>query len=85
MGAADLPDACPACHPGDAPAAFPEAQPERVNGGTLASYRCASCGTAWEAWFDYWGWIIARKIGSLIVPADSRSAGWPVTRSEAAA
>jgi hypothetical protein len=75
------PDACPSCYPGDAPGAFPETAPEYVNGGTLAAYRCALCGTAWESWFDYWGWIVARKVASVIVPVD---AGWPAAREAAA-
>ena len=65
---ATFPDACPACLPGDAPVAFPADEPEPVNGGTLASYRCALCGTAWRTWFDYWGWPAGRQIEPLSAP-----------------
>ena len=40
------PDACPSCQPGIPEAAAPAGPVEDVNGGTLASYECASCGTA---------------------------------------
>ena len=65
--AAELPpvDACPVCDPGVPDAALPVADPEPVNGGTLASYECGTCRTAWQTWFDAFGWPIDRSIAPV--------------------
>ena len=46
-----LADACPRCHPGDAPAA-PPCRVELDGSALAASYECAACGTAWCTWWE---------------------------------
>ncbi len=62
---AALPDSCPVCQPGIPDAALPLADPEPVNGGTLAGYACSSCGSRWQTWFDRFGWPIDRLIAAV--------------------
>ena len=62
-------DACPVCQPGIPYAALALAA-EPVNGGTLASYECGTCMTAWQTWFDRYGWPMDR----LIAPVAARAA-----------
>jgi hypothetical protein len=66
-------DACPSCHPGIPDASVPVGPVEDTDGGTLASYECASCGTAWQTLFDRFGWVVERTTASV----------WPATRSAA--
>jgi hypothetical protein len=59
------PDACPVCDPGIPEAALPVGDPEEANGGTLSSYECGACGTAWQTWFDRYGWPVDRSIAPV--------------------
>lgn len=43
-----LADACPACFPGDAPAAVPASVHAEADGRVSAYYRCALCGATWR-------------------------------------
>ena len=56
-----LPDACPVCHPGDAPVAFPSRE-QRAAGGRLATYACRLCGAIWHTLWHADGWPADRKI-----------------------
>ncbi len=53
-------DACPVCQPGIPAAAPALADPEPVNGGTITPHQCPACGTAWETFWDRWGWPVDR-------------------------
>jgi hypothetical protein len=57
-----LPDACPVCHPGDAPVAFPSGPVRTTAGGKLAAYACHLCGTIWHTLWHADGWPADRKI-----------------------
>lgn len=46
-----LADACPQCHPGDAPAAAP-AQVCIDDGALCARYACTVCGATWRTWWE---------------------------------
>jgi len=61
----DLRDACPACPPGDAPAALPVTPAAEINGHRVADYQCTACETAWTAAFDRYGWPVERLIAPV--------------------
>jgi hypothetical protein len=65
----DYPDACPACLPGDAPAALSVGTPEPVPAGIITAHQCAACGTAWETFWRE-GWPVER----LIAPVSAEQA-----------
>jgi hypothetical protein len=68
MGTARIPvtapglaDACPACFPGDAPAAQPGGICVTADGYLSAGYRCGACGRAWRtAWQVVTAWPVRR-------------------------
>ena len=55
-----LPDACPVCPPGIPDVSLPLTLPAEAAGGTIAPYRCGSCGSSWRTWSDCWGWPVLR-------------------------
>jgi len=64
-------DACPACPPGDAPAAPPLAPAEAANGGRVTTHQCAVCETAWSTfWREDW------PIDRLLAPVAAERAEW---------
>lgn len=46
-----LADACVSCHPGDMPATTPH-RVDLDGAALVASYACATCGTAWRTWWE---------------------------------
>ena len=65
--AAELPlvDACPSCDPGIPGPSLPVGPVQDIDGGTLADYECGSCGGAWTARFDLWGWPVERMAADI--------------------
>lgn len=57
----NLPDACPACHPG-LPDASPALTTEPANGGTLTTHQCGSCYARWSTWRTADGWLVMQKL-----------------------
>ena len=64
-----IPDACPACPPGIPDASLPVGPVAEVNGGRVADYECACCGTAWSTWWDRYGFPLDRMTAP-VSPSD---------------
>lgn len=72
--AAELPppDICPSCAIPDP--SLPLGDLEDVDGGTLASYQCGSCGMAWQTLFDAHWWVVDRLAAPVAEALESAAA-----------
>ena len=63
-----LSDACPACFPGDAPAANPAGMRIGGEGDLTANYTCGRCGFAWRTTWKIAAAWPAVRVYALPVP-----------------
>lgn len=63
-----LADACPACFPGDAPAAIPANARTDEDGAITADYQCPLCGFAWATRWKIAGAFPETRIYRAAIP-----------------
>lgn len=62
MSTPQLSDACPECHPGDAPAAPPQPPVTPHEDGLTLAYTCPLCGLSWLTRWVVTAWAAERNI-----------------------